>query len=663
MHPATRSRRLTLARLACVSAATFAPWALGGASPASPASTASTAATRTIGTTGQVVAARPARAPADAPALQAPMSAGQVLALLDRTIQWYRDERTERDLVEQPSDWPIVSENARIAQQILSFTFAIARADARMLARQRAPNASVSSGSAGLFQLKARLEADRRSIGTEIAAARAGLARAGGRRRTALLAQISELLGERDLTDARLGIIDAMTEFAGTTGTGAGSLSMQIEAMSLALPGTAARPDPGSPGAARARPTQTAPARIDLPTPVATPLSTGGLWQRVRDVWRLGSQRNALDARIKATIGLQREFVRARAPLITRVRSLAARGDALAAAADHADAATLGAMRPQLDALAAEFRGMSSLLIPFGESYVLVPQYVANLRSWRAAVDQRYRSAAIALAVRAGILALVLATLFVAAEFWRRAVFRYAHEARRRHQLLLIRTITLWTAVALIVGIAFATQLGSIATLAGLITAGIAVAMQSVLVSIVGYFFLIGKYGIRVGDRVQIGDVTGEVIHLGLVRLQLMELGGQGKLGPTGRIVAFANAIVFQVANGLFKQIPGVEIAWHEVKLTLPAGADPVASKNRLLLAVNDALQDYRGEIERQAAEIREATASKAAGNAEPRVQLQFGTAAVEAVVRYPVHLVHAAEIDERVTKELIRALGESPGT
>ena len=650
MPPPTRARWLAAACIACVVAGLFAAPAPGHASSA--AARAMPAA----------VSPSPAHAPAGLPALPAPLSARQVLALLDRTIQWYRAQRTERDIAEQPSDWPIVSQNAQIAQQILASTFAIARADARMLA-SGTPNAAAREGapSTGLFQLKAKLQADQRSIDAEIATARAGLARARGRRRTDLLAQISELHGERDLADARLGIIDAMAAFVGTTGTGAGSLSMQIQAMSLALPGSAARADDGVTAAAHARRASPAPTPADLPaTPVEAPVSNAGLWQRVRAVWRLSSQRDALDGRVRATLALQRDFAQARAPLVTRVRSLAARGDALAAAADHADAAALITMRPQLDALATEFRRMSSLLIPFGKSYVLVPQYLANLRSWRVSIDQRYRTAVIALAVRAGLLALVLAALFVAAEFWRRAIFRYAHEARRRHQLLLIRAITLWTLVAVTVGIAFATELGSIATLAGLITAGVAVAMQSVLVSIVGYFFLIGKYGIRVGDRVQIGDVTGEVIHLGLVRLQLMELGGQGTLGPTGRIVAFANSIVFQVANGLFKQIPGVEIAWHEVKLTLPTGADPVATKGRLLLAVNEALRDYRGEIERQTAEIHAATASKSAGSAEPRVQLQFGAAAVEAVVRYPVHLAHAAEIDERVTKGLIQALDPS---
>ena len=87
----------------------------------------------------------------------------------------------------------------------------------------------------------------------------------------------------------------------------------------------------------------------------------------------------------------------------------------------------------------------------------------------------------------------------------------------------------------IIVGISFASELGSAVTFAGLLTAGLAVAMQSVLVSIVGYFFLIGKYGIRVGDRVQIGEVNGEVIDRGLVRMYLMEFGGRGIARPDGK--------------------------------------------------------------------------------------------------------------------------------
>jgi len=115
-----------------------------------------------------------------------------------------------------------------------------------------------------------------------------------------------------------------------------------------------------------------------------------------------------------------------------------------------------------------------------------------------------------------------------------------------------------------------------------ILAVGVAVALQNVIVSVVAYFFLIGKYGIRVGDRVQIAGVTGEVVDIGLVRIHLMELGGPGESQPSGRIVAFSNSIVFQPTAGVFKQIPGTSFVWHEVKLVLAPDTDYHAAKATL---------------------------------------------------------------------------------
>jgi small-conductance mechanosensitive channel len=236
-------------------------------------------------------------------------------------------------------------------------------------------------------------------------------------------------------------------------------------------------------------------------------------------------------------------------------------------------------------------------------------------------------------------------------------VYRYVLETRRRSRLLMLQKIVLWVLVVTIVASTFTTELGSLATFAGLITAGLAVAMQSVLVSIVGYFFLIGKYGIRVGDRVQIGSVTGEVIEMGLVRVHLMELSGEGQMSPTGRVVAFANSIIFQSSGGLFKQIPGVNLAWHEVTFNLPTGADFAALKDEMVQAVTRVTADYREDIVRQTREIHKAASSHDSGDPQPSVQLRFSAASVDAIVRYPVQLSHAAEIDERVSRELLNVI------
>jgi small-conductance mechanosensitive channel len=217
----------------------------------------------------------------------------------------------------------------------------------------------------------------------------------------------------------------------------------------------------------------------------------------------------------------------------------------------------------------------------------------------------------------------------------------------------------MWAVALAIIGIAFATEASSFATFAGLLTAGIAVAMQSVLVSIVGYFFLIGKYGLRVGDRVQIGAVTGEVLDLGLVRLHLMELGPL--YGPTGRVVAFANSVVFQASGGIFKQIPGVSLVWRELTVALPADADYALMKERLLGAAERVLADYRDELDRQTRELRKTSSWSPAEETQAHVQLRFSAGSVDATVRYPVPLQRAAEVEERMSRALLDAVRESP--
>jgi small-conductance mechanosensitive channel len=341
-----------------------------------------------------------------------------------------------------------------------------------------------------------------------------------------------------------------------------------------------------------------------------------------------------------------------------RIQELSARGDAIAARPAAGDSAELRAARADYDTIAWLFAQTSSILVPLTKAGVLLDQYRNNLDGWRAATRTQYRGALMTLAARVGVLFLLLLGVYGAGELWKRAVFKYVTETRRRHQLLLVRRIVLWAVALVIVAIAFATEASSFATFAGLLTAGIAVAMQSVLVSIVGYFFLIGKYGLRVGDRVQIANVTGEVVDLGIVRLHLMEIGPRD--GPTGRVVAFANSVVFQAAGGIFKQIPGVSLAWREVSLTIPNDGDYAAIKERLLAAAQRVLEDYRDDLVGQTRRLRRASALSEAEEARAHVQLRFSSGSIDATVRYPVPLQRAAEVEERMSRALLDAVRDT---
>ncbi len=615
--------------------------------------------------------ATPSRGPANLPApaippLVPPMSAAQVIQVLDETVDCYRTLGVQQQIANEPSDLLILYENRQTANKVMALAFDIARADADLLGKdaptQRATGDDAGISSQALAQLQDKLEAQGRSVESELDALRRETSVGSKKSRIDLQARINELEGELELINTKKNILGSMSEFvAGADGSGAGPLHAQIDAMAVAIPTAGAASAVPSPAAAIAAPAAGA---QNVLGPVSSPATVGrfGLWDLASDAFRTSQKASTIRSIDRRIALLQATLTQIRAPLLNQIKALSSRGDALAAQADSADSTTLNDVRARLNALAEQFKQASALLIPLGREGILLSQYRRNLATWHNAVQTQYRDTLKALGIRVGIVLLALALVFGAAELWRRMVLRYIQDSRRRYQMLLLRRIALWSLVVVVIGISFASELGSIVTFAGLITAGIAVAMQSVLVSIVGYFFLIGKYGIRVGDRIQIGEVAGEVIDLGLVRMYLMELGAKGAMGPTGRVVAFANSVVFQVSSGLFKQIPGVNFAWREVSLTLPPGANYAAVKEKLLAAVTDALQDYRAEILRQTKEIARTTLSNSAGDALPTVQLHFSAGGVEAHVRYPVHLQHAAEIDERVTEALAHVVeGEAP--
>src|SRR5205807_7809300 len=193
------------------------------------------------------------------------------------------------------------------------------------------------------------------------------------------------------------------------------------------------------------------------------------------------------------------------------------------------------------------------------------------------------------------VLGFALTVVIVLSEIWRQATLRYVHEARRRYQFLLLRRIVLWIAIGITVAFALATEIGSLATFAGLITAGIAVALQNVILAIAGYFFLIGKYGVKVGDRIEISGVAGDVVDIGLIRLHLMEIAGSGAdRQPTGRVVVFSNSIVFQPGASFYRQIPGTNFLWHQLTLTLASEADYTTAEKRLREAIEHVYEHYK---------------------------------------------------------------------
>ncbi len=573
-----------------------------------------------------------------------------VITFLNQNIDWFHQISQEDQVKIDPTDLLFVDQDRQTATEALRLAFDFARADAQLLGSGGPAQNQPAGHYQSLLSEAQAADNEVKDTQAELDSDKKNLASARGANRKKLQSTVDELQSELALAQDRSQTLHQLVQFiSGSAGSG-GTLSAKIDQLERSVPELQATTQ-----------NQAKTVTGGAQSGASKHSVTSGAVSLLEDLFSLSHADGILDRRIQATNALAAASQKLRAPLVSDVRTVAQQGEQAAKAADTGDAAQLEQLKNQLDSLNLQFKQVSAVLLPLSKQQVSFDFYRSNLTRWRDVIRTQYALALRKLLLRLAIFGIVIVLFFVLAEMWRRAVFRYVHDLRRRYQFLLLRRIVLWCAIAITVAFALASEIGSIATFAGLITAGIAVALQNVIMAIAGYFFLIGKYGVRVGDRVQISGVTGDVIDIGLVRLHLMELGGTGiERQPTGRVVVFSNAVVFQPTASFFKQIPGTNFVWHEVSLTLAPESDYSLAEHRVLGAVEKVYADYREQIEEQYREM-ERSLNVTSAPPKPRSQLRVTQSGLEVVVRYPVVLEIAMEIDDRITRELLRSLAQPP--
>ncbi len=115
---------------------------------------------------------------------------------------------------------------------------------------------------------------------------------------------------------------------------------------------------------------------------------------------------------------------------------------------------------------------------------------------------------------------------------------------------------------------------GQLSTIIALAGAGLTVALKDFIVAFFGWFVLMGKNGIRVGDWVEINGIVGEVVEIGILRTVLLETGNWAEAGhPTGRRVTFVNS--FAIDGHYFNFSTTGQWLWDTLEVTVPSGQDP----------------------------------------------------------------------------------------
>jgi small-conductance mechanosensitive channel len=122
--------------------------------------------------------------------------------------------------------------------------------------------------------------------------------------------------------------------------------------------------------------------------------------------------------------------------------------------------------------------------------------------------------------------------------------------------------------VLLVLGRVWFEGFESIATFLGLLSAGLAIALKDLLVNLAGWIFIMWRRPFEVGDRIQIGNLAGDVIDLRIFQFTLMEIGAWVNADQsTGRVIHVPNGKVFTEAQANYHK--GFQYIWDEIPVLI----------------------------------------------------------------------------------------------
>jgi small-conductance mechanosensitive channel len=230
---------------------------------------------------------------------------------------------------------------------------------------------------------------------------------------------------------------------------------------------------------------------------------------------------------------------------------------------------------------------------------------------------------------------------------------------RRKHTLHTILLLATQVVALLCILLVIFGPPNQVPTILGLATAGLTLAFQDFIIAFLGWFVLMGKNGIRVGDWIEINGVRGEVVEIGLLRTSLLETGNWTDRGhPTGRRITFLNK--FAISGQYFNFSTTGQWMWDEIKVNIPSSED---SHKVIELIHRAVVKETEKDANLATVEWERVTERNALSqfSAIPAVEMRPAASGTDIIVRYVTRATDRFETRNRLYQAVIDLLHRSP--
>jgi small-conductance mechanosensitive channel len=233
---------------------------------------------------------------------------------------------------------------------------------------------------------------------------------------------------------------------------------------------------------------------------------------------------------------------------------------------------------------------------------------------------------------------------------------------RERGTFWIRQTVNLFAAAFLLLGLLsiWFDDPSRLATGIGLVSAGLAFALQKVVTSLAGYFVIIRSRVFTIGERITMGGVRGDVISLGFLKTTLMEMGdptpGAAMVWVrgrqyTGRIVTVTNDKIFE--EPIFNATREFPFLWDEIQIPITYATDRQRAETILLDAAGRATTDIQRDAEPHRKRMNEEYHLELE-TLEPRVYYRITDNWLELSLRFISHDRFTRELKDRISRDIL---------
>ena len=240
-----------------------------------------------------------------------------------------------------------------------------------------------------------------------------------------------------------------------------------------------------------------------------------------------------------------------------------------------------------------------------------------------------------------------------------RLISRKVADDKRRYHIR--KTVTYVYSIILVVVLGFVWFQGmaSLGTFLGLASAGLAVALHDTIANVAGFLFIEARKPFRVGDRIELGAVKGDVIDIRLFQFSVVEVGNWVDADQsTGRIVHVPNSMTLRLP--LSNYHIGFEYIWNEIPVLVTFESEWKKAKE-LLLGIGKENAEYLSQGAQT--QVRQAARKYliVAGKLTPTVYTTVKDSGVMLTIRYLVDPRQRRGTEQKIWEDILDAFHKEP--